>query len=381
MIVHWVMLISVYLLSVIGCFFKKKNITGYKEVIELENQQKTISLFFALVSMTVIVFFVGERTYYGDTYLYIENFKALPTNFNYIKTMWSDKDENILFWTIALIIKKYVSTDYTVWFFFLAIFQAGAIVKLYRTYSVDFSFSIYLFVAAGGVMNWMMNGVKQFTAACLVLYFFDRVINRKFISFLIVVILAYFIHKTAILWIPIYFITKFKPFSWKIWICVAVTLLAVIFVDRFTDILNDSLEGTKYAGNDITQYDDGFDNGVNPIRVLVYAVPPAIALWRRKIVDEYSDPIIDICINTATVSVGVYLIGVVTSGVLIGRVPIYFELPNYILLPWLIEKTFLTKQSRIIKAFAFLSYSAYFYYIIAVQDLGHYSSTILKLYY
>lgn len=384
MIIYWSILAYTCIVALIGCALKRRTVIGRDEIDELYTQQKSISLFFALLSVVLLVFFVGMRTEYGDTAGYIFGYKTLSTDLLLLKQRWVDKEENFLFWTIAVLFKKYVSTDPNAWLFLLAIFQAGAVVKFNYKYSSDFAFSIFFFIATTDAFAWMMNGIKQFTAVCVVLYFFDYVVDRKLIPFLIVVFIAYLVHPTAVLWIPVYFIVSMKPFSSRIWICVVLTLMAVIFIDNFTDILNGSLEGTKYEGGDITAYDTqtGFiDDGVNPIRVLIYAIPPGLAFVKWKEIKEYTTPLIDMCINLATVCVGVFLLGTVTSGVLVGRIPMYFELADYILLPWLLKYVYKGKFGKILNGACIIGYISYFIFNMVIQNAGYYVSVPLSIYY
>lgn len=382
MIVYWSILAYTCIVALIGCGLKRRALANVAEEELIFKQQKSISLFFALLSVALLVFFVGMRTEYGDTSVYISNFNNLSTSFSVLKQKWINKEDNVLFWTIAILFKRFVSNDPNAWLFLIAVFQAGAVTKFNFKYSDNFAFSIFFFIATTDAFGWMMNGIKQFTAVCLILYFFDYVIERKFVVFMIIVFVAYFIHPTAMVWIPVYFILSAKPFSFRIWIYVAITLTAIIFVDNFTDLLNDSLESTKYAGNDITAYDNkngNIDDGVNPIRVLIYIIPPGLALLKWKEIKAFSNPLISICINLATISVGVFALGMVTSGILIGRIPMYFELANYILMPWLLKYVYRDKFGTFLKIACISGYLAYFTYNMFTGS-GYYVSSILGLY-
>ena len=78
------------------------------------------------------------------------------------------------------------------------------------------------------------------------------------------------------------------------------------------------------------------------MRVLFYAVPPVIAfIFRQKLEPYYEkNPIIPICVNMSLITAALYLVGVFTSGILIGRLPIYCEVYNLILIPYLLHCCF-----------------------------------------
>lgn len=381
MIVYYLIFVYTCSVSYIGCYLYRKKLANGPQIEDdayLIKAEKSISLWWALVSVALLVFFIGERSEYNDTSAYIVSFINASTD-NIKDQLWGQVDVTSRGFSLLIILfKKYVSNDYNAWFMFLAMFHAGAIVSLYYRYSCNFFMSMFLFIASTSFL-WMSGGIRQFTAVCLILYFFNFVIERKIIGFAIIVFFAYTIHDTAILWIPIYFIVKFKPFSWKIWICVLITILAFFFVTEFTSFMDSQLEETNYAGygNTIMNYED--DDGVNPIRFVISAIPPAIALWRWKYIKDRTNPMIDICINMGTAAAGVNLLGTVTSGILVGRIPIYFTPVNFIVIPWLMKYAFIGKLQKVAIAACYIFYFAYFIYDMVIMKNGTYVSDNLGL--
>lgn len=388
MFVFYIILISTTVISAFGYYLRinsSKVVPFGPNDIEHQKYQKSIPLFFALLSFAVMVFFISYRSNYGDTWLYVLEFQKASSDLSDIKPIIDSDSKSKGFDILQIIFKHFISKDYTIWFTFLAIISTGAIIKLYYQHSINFAMSAFLFVASGS-FTWMMNGVRQFLAVCLIMYGFNYVLKRKTISFLLLVLLAATIHQTALFWIPLYFIVRLKPWSKGIWFCIIATLLIIFGIDQFTDFLDASFEGTENegVGSALLNYgmeDGAIDDGVNFIRVLISAVPPIIAFVRKKAVDEQHDYVIDICINMSVVATGVYLVGTVTSGILVGRMPIYFMLPDYILLPWLLNKTFEGKTRTFIKIACYVLYFAYFYYSFAMQGAGFYGSEKLNLFY
>ena len=78
------------------------------------------------------------------------------------------------------------------------------------------------------------------------------------------------------------------------------------------------------------------------MRVLFYAVPPVAAFVYRKKLSKYYEkmPVLSLCVNLSVFTASVYLVGMVTSGILIGRLPIYSELYDLILIPVLLRICF-----------------------------------------
>ena len=138
-------------------------------------------------------------------------------------------------------------------------------------------------------------------------------------------------------------------------------LVAVTFVNQFTSILDNMMQETQYANmvNDWTLWGD---DGTNVFRVLVYSVPTILSLIGLKYIHYENDPVINFCANMSIVSTGLYIISMFTSGIFIGRLPIYASLYNYILLPWEINHMFTDRSVRIIKIVAVICYCVFFFY-------------------
>lgn len=68
-----------------------------------------------------------------------------------------------------------------------------------------------------------------------------------------------------------------KAWNKKSVLCILGCILILIFVNRFTDGMNDALSNTQYS-NMVTDWKEWEDNGTNPIRVFVYSIP-MIFLW------------------------------------------------------------------------------------------------------
>ena len=160
----------------------------------------------------------------------------------------------------------------------------------------------------------------------------------------------------------------------------------MFFIDNFTGLLDNALQGTAYdgMGQTMTNYTDeatGFvDDGVNFIRVIIAAIPSVLALIQKKYVDEFSNPLVDICINLSVVATGIYFVGVFTSGIIVGRLPEYFTLASYIVLPWIINRVYTGNVKSVLKGLCIMGYIAYFLYVMVVQNTGRYESDILKIY-
>ncbi|MBQ7646349.1 MAG: EpsG family protein, partial [Clostridia bacterium] len=134
--------------------------------------------------------------------------------------------------------------------------------------------------------------------------------------------------------------------NFKILIFTALILLSVTFVGEFTDLLSTALEDTTYSSAaDQIASSASYESGSNILRALIAFVPAILALLKKKTVDETAPEYIRCCINFSIVAAGFNLIAAFTSGMLMGRISIYFSMYSAILIPWLLEKCY-SKQER-----------------------------------
>ena len=161
--------------------------------------------------------------------------------------------------------------------------------------------------------------------------------------------------------LPIIFIVQGKPWNWKTWMVILSGILAIVFVDNFTELLNDALTDTQYT-NVVSDWISFDDNGTNPLRALVYSTPTIISLFGLKQIKEEDDPIINIACNMGIMSTALYWLSVATSGIFIGRLPIYCSLYSmYILLPWEIDHIFNRETSKIIVTIMIILFLVFYY--------------------
>lgn len=271
--------------------------------------------------------------------------------------------------TILVLFKHFSSgADYNAWFTFLAIIESASVAYFFQKYSSNYIYSIFLFFTTSCFL-WLINGIRQFLAVAVVLFFIKWLIERKTIPFLLVVIFAYYIHSTAIIWIPFYFIVNYKPWSRKFILLSMLTAIVILALSK-----NNFLEDTNYS------YVPESTGGVSPFRIVVMAVPTILAFWKRKEVKEKATLFIELCVNMSIITTELYLVGMFTSGIM-GRIPIYFQLFTYILLPWLFNNIFEKKDASILILVSLFCFLAYFCYDMYVAGNGIYNSRSLDLIY
>lgn len=329
---------------------------------------------YAIIAMGYIVFWAAMRTGYMDTANYILSFDRSSIGFAAAIEKLRDTGKGPGWNFLMIIYKTYVSDNPLSWLGFVAIATGLPIMITLRERSINFLYSMLLFVG-GLTFLWMFNGIRQFLAAAIMFGCSGFIFRRKVILFLVFLLIAASIHSTALLLLPAYFIVKGRPFGWKI-ICFAIAIsIASIFIGEVMDTMEIFMQDTVYAEN-FEQFEE--DDGVHPLRVLMEAIPVFLAFIKRDELKKLNNNAINICINMSTIALGIYFIGIFTSGVMIGRLPIYFSMFNLILLPYLFEKCFIKIKNGI-----YIGYTLFiitFYFALTTATNTYYISETLGIY-
>lgn len=319
----------------------------------------------AVVAFLPVFLQAAFRGDVGDTYAYKQMYKELPETFFGLLEMLPTVTKDAGFTALSGLIKLLLGGNTTVFLFVIALIQSIFLVVVYRKYSTDYLMSIFLFVASTDYLSWMFNGMRQFVAVTLIFGATTLLLEKKWPWVIAVILLASTMHQSALLMIPVVFMVQGK--AWNRWsvLFLGLALVAVMFVDRFTNILDDMMQETQYA-NMVTDWNEWGDDGTNVFRVLVYSVPTVLSLVGLRYIRAENDPVINLCANMSIVSTGLYIISMFTSGIFIGRLPIYASLYNYILLPWEISRMFEEKSQKLVNGIMVACYLVFCWYQMSV---------------
>ena len=338
------------------------------------------NLFMAIMAFSIIIFFAGMRSYVADTSAYINIFNQYPLFSAAHDVIFDSSAREPGFRVFSILIKTYISQDYQVWLFIIATISGICIMYPLYKYSCNYGISLFLFMASCQ-FTWMFNGMRQFLVAAIMFSCTELILKNKTLLYIIIVCILSTIHKSAFILIPMYFIAQGEPWNKRTLLFIGCIILAMLFTTKFTNLLTDVVEQTDYASS-VEEF-KATDDGTNPIRILVESVPIILAfIYRNKIKDKLT-PIIKLSINMSLIASGLYIISkVASSGVLLGRLPIYFSMYNLILLPWLLKNIFADREKDLVYYTMIICYFSFFYYqmVITWDGMG-YASEILHLKY
>lgn len=283
------------------------------------------SFIWAFLIFLPVILWSGYRGNVGDTYTYTRMFGKLPNSVNEIAQYMDQITKDKGFYFCSALIKCLITDNVNIYFIIIAIVHAIPLILIYRRYSTNYIVSFFLFIASTDYISWMFNGIRQFVAVAITFACFGCILKKKYVPAIIIILFAAIFHGSALLMLPFIFIAQGKAWNKKTIMFILAVIVAVSFVDRFTNILETLLVETQYE-NVVSDWKNWNDDGTNVLRVLVYSVPAIISFMGYRFIGRVNDPIINLCTNMSIISAGFYIISMFTSGIFIGRLPIYFSL-------------------------------------------------------
>lgn len=356
---YWWLLIWLFLGGAICNYFpKRRELLGDRVVTRWE-------IWPAILMVLPYIVWAGARPDFADTYLYRRNFLAATGGLSEAVNIFFGDGKDTGFYALVVILRTILGERDTLYFTLIAAVQMFSMTHIFRRYSPDYWMCIFLFIASTDYISWMFNGMRQFLAVTIIFWGFPLMVKKKYVQMVLLVLLASLFHGSSLLMLPIIFIVQGEAWNPKTVLMLLLTMVIVVFVDRFTPVLNTLLQDTQYDDmmtNEIWATDDG----TNIFRVLVYSAPALLSLLGLKYIRAANDSVMNICVNCSIVTMALYVIASVTSGIYIGRLPIYTTLHGYVALPWMIEQIFERKSALLMKLLVCAAFVCFFYYQMGI---------------
>lgn len=367
MIFQWQLFV---LLIVIALFAPAMNM--YREVNVYGNEQIRYNWFPVLVLAIPMIYMAGTRSEtlpnVGDTMSYLGMFQAAPTSLSELFSSFTEDSKDKGFSVFMTLVKAVVGNREIVFFTIIAAVCILCVMAVYRKYSCNFIISAFLFIASGEYIQWTYNGIRQFIPVAILFACIGLILKKKYIPFIILTLILSTIHASALLMIPMVFIVQGRAWNRKTMLLIIAVIIAIASLEQFTDLVTGIMENTQYSG-EVDQYLS--TEGTSLQRVLVYSIPAILSLILKRRIDRENNPVINLAANMALITALMYLLSAFTSGIFLGRIPIYFSLYNYILLPWLIEHCFTKNSARLIYLVLIGCYLLFYYFQMHVTwNLG-----------
>lgn len=321
---------------------------------------------FMIATILWLTSFSFLRVAYNDTIHYISGFNSAQSvsqgfeNGNF--TDWTGNPWSMLYRSII----HDLTDNYHVYFFFPALMSSYAVIKLCKRYSVSPAFSILIFFSIGTYVMYVA-ALKQCMAMFFLLMALPYAIDKKYVKFYLLVLVAIMFHTHAFMFAIVPLLLE-KPWGKVSWILVALMTFAMLTYDS---TLGAFMEYAQSIGAAVVEEEVFDDHQINMLRVLVYWVPAILALVFRRRLFSDSSRTENLFVNMSMVSAFILTIGLVQGANLYARMAGYFEIATAIALPWMIKKLFTKQSAQLVTALAGLLYFGYFLYEFGVsKDFG-----------
>lgn len=362
MIFHWQLFLLLILIGVFAPilgFCENSNYDGVRQI--------RYSLFPFFVITIPMIILSGTRIInmldFGDTSAYLSAFNESTTSISELVSGFNENTKDRGFLVFTAIVKSLIGSREILYFLLIASICILCVMITYKKYSTNFLVSTFLFIASGDYLQWTFNGIRQFIPVAILFACIGLILKKKYVPLIVIILLLSTIHATALLMLPMIFIVQGKAWNKKTFFLTIVIILSITFVDQFTDLITNFMENTQYSG-EVEQYLN--TEGTSIQRILVYSIPALLSMIFKKYIDEANDPVINLSSNMCLISALSYILSGFTSGLFLGRIPIYFSLYSYILIPWIIEKVFTDKSVKIVYIAMVCFYILYYYYQVHV---------------
>lgn len=360
---NWALIIWVGITSLMCNAFGGKQRESINGLLEART-----TWFWAILIFAPITICSAQRgTWEGDTGTYSLMFQSIPSDLSEIFDVFASAERDKGYPILELLIKS-LGGSFRQMVIGITIFSSFAVVSTYRKYSCSYALSIFLFVAGFEYYQWMFNGMRQFIAVSILLLCTPAILEKQYKKIIIPLCIAISLHMSVLIVIPSLLIVGGKAFNKRVGIFI-VGIVVVLFTLAQTGGLNnlimDVMSGTQYDSI-MDEFVETMDGGTNVMRVLVYCVPVVLALFGLKYIRAENNALINFCVNMSAISMGIYIVSMFTSAILIGRLPIYFSIYNYILLPWEINHFFERRSAKYVTCLLILMYLAYNYYQVVI---------------
>lgn len=241
------------------------------------NINKTYPISYLILPCLLFAFIFGCRfnvgvdyhTYYLD-YLYNLSPREIEPGFLLIKETFQNNN-----------------LHFALYFGFIAFIQIFFFMMAFRKRAYLYPFILLVLFLSCLVLSWM-NGIRQGISICIFVYAITFIEKKQPIKYIIAILIAMQFHNSAIILLPIYFIT-YIPILKNKWISIGVYLLALFIntlpVERF-DVLF-----TKAA--DLLGYGDIYDsemalvelenNGTGLGRIILNTIFLILILYSNKL--------------------------------------------------------------------------------------------------
>lgn len=295
--------------------------SGKKNYISRKQQERYLIVAFTVL---VIVHIFKDPYSLHDLAFYIDGFEEVSNHdFSYIfngKVRSLKAEEG---WLVLCKVLSLIWSNYFILFLVVSTIIVFAYYYTTKKYSPIYWLSVILFLTGTYIQSLYI--LRQHLAIAITLFTIPLIINKKLISYLFILALAFSIHHTAIIFLPIYFIYNGKA-VFK-WIAVIILLGSFFVVGQLLDYTSLFLESTSISGYESYLESEAQTNwkmGAYLAALFLFR----IYVMRKNCLNEGIDLLLTVLLFMAT------LVGIIGIGLsFTSRLNMYFSATTFLSIP------------------------------------------------
>ena len=333
------------------------------------------------IAIFILIFFSGLRSItgegalsIGDTRIYTGLFQSLVKDSVGEFFSATNFEEDWGFYALMSLFKQIFHADEQGLFFICAFITLGCLFIRYYFFNIcDSGLVFFSFITLGYYVT-TMNGVRQWLVSSILFLIFPLVEKKKIVPYFLIVLLVSTMHKSALIFLILYFILDKKP--WKIVTkgMIAISLFLLVTYPVTGPYISQVLEDSSYS-----QYSDMVlqsGGGSSIFRVLIYVLPVVIAFFYRKNMNKEKH--YNMVINCSVLNMLFMLLA--TTNWIYARMCIYFDPFLIILYIWDIKYAVAPNSKKLTKLLYIVCCLVYFWYQMYIGYGGQiYTSQFLGI--
>ena len=354
-------MIDLFVLILFCCFIANR-ITicskGYDNVWHATQKNVVIKILYFMLVVALILF-SGLRTTYNDTSTYMQAFGFLRVDNIELSILQEGYGGFELF---QKLLKKFVSEDPQI-----IIFSSSIIINLlylwfFAKYSLRFDITILAYFILGPYV-FSMAGIKQAIAMSICLLAIDNLIQKKYLKFVLWLLVAMTFHPYIICMIALPLFVK-EIWSFKM---VGLFILLTLVSSNLELLLNiTGLIGKDYTFVELTSHT------INPVRVVVEIIPVVLSFFGRERIRACNNRFLNLGINMMIINSIMISLGLFMNPIYFGRIGTYFSAINAVVVPMMLSN--IIKRNGHYKINLFIYYGIYTaYFVLDLTKLGNIS--------
>ncbi|WP_033148153.1 EpsG family protein [Prevotella sp. P6B1] len=221
------------------------------------------------------------------------------------------------FQLFSIVLYKCFGSTQALFIFSSLIVCVSLFIFIKRT-ATNHSLALYFFVTMG-FFQFALSGIRQTLSISILLYTLPFIQNKKLIPYFAIVILAYLFHKSALLFLPMYWIMNLRVTKLNMLLAFGIMLGALIFAEPLLLTAADALN-----------YDYGIESTGNGILFMLVVLIISVLCLKNRLVIINKKATNVLLLNANYVSLTLWVVRLVSRTV--ERVSLYYMPFTYVAL-------------------------------------------------